>query len=239
MTTGTGTECDDASEADPVKRNELHTSENKGSTRIGPTLWKKSGSVMVNRRLHGGVRWEGTDNEVNATKMSTRGTDREGDARVTSAIERRGAGTTESSEGESLSASLTVLETDKPCDASFKLHGDNLTLLDIVRSQLLAFAFLSACHIAELTEASVADEGLSAILRISQRRRTMWVGQNGVPYYDRSARTLQFAVTELRRKKRGTTLERWVNFCSLRRMIARRDDHTATLSRRLRILLVA
>ncbi|KAH9041785.1 hypothetical protein EDB85DRAFT_2271954 [Lactarius pseudohatsudake] len=96
MTTGTGTECDDASEADPVKRNELHTSENKGS----------SGSVMANRRLHGGVRWEGTDNEDNATKMSTRGTDREGDARVTSAIERRGAGTTESSEGESLSASV-------------------------------------------------------------------------------------------------------------------------------------
>jgi CHAT domain-containing protein len=50
----------------------------------------------------------------------------------------------------------------KPFDASFELHGDNLTLLDIVRSQLptAEFAFLSACHTAELTEDSIADEGL-------------------------------------------------------------------------------
>ena len=55
-----------------------------------------------------------------------------------------------------------LLEAGKPFDASFELHGDNLTLLDIVRSHLPAaeFAFLSACHTAELTEDSFADEGL-------------------------------------------------------------------------------
>jgi hypothetical protein len=36
-------------------------------------------------------------------------------------------------------------------------------------------------------------------------------GRDGVPYYERSARALQFAVKKLRRK-RGITLERWVNF---------------------------
>jgi len=35
--------------------------------------------------------------------------------------------------------------------------------------------------------------------------------QNGVSYYERSARALQSAVKKLRRK-RGITLERWVNF---------------------------
>jgi hypothetical protein len=35
--------------------------------------------------------------------------------------------------------------------------------------------------------------------------------QNGVPYYERSAQALQIAVQKLR-KKRGMTLERWVNF---------------------------
>jgi hypothetical protein len=35
--------------------------------------------------------------------------------------------------------------------------------------------------------------------------------QNGVPYHERSARALQIAVKKLR-KKRGITLERWVNF---------------------------
>ena len=35
--------------------------------------------------------------------------------------------------------------------------------------------------------------------------------QNGVPYHERSARALQIAVKKLRRK-RGVTLERWVNF---------------------------
>ena len=133
-----------------------------------------------------------------------------------------------------------LLETGKPFDASFDLHGDNLTLLDIVRSQLPAaeFAFLSACHTAELTEDSIADEGLhlAAAMQYCGFRSvigTMWAmadtdgadlskhfyrsifsertGQRGVPYYERSARALQFAVKKLR-EKRGITLERWVNF---------------------------
>jgi CHAT domain-containing protein len=135
-----------------------------------------------------------------------------------------------------------LLETDKPFDASLVLYKANLTLLEIVRSQLPAaeFAFLSACHTAELTEGSVADEGLhlAAAMQYCGFRSvvgTMWamadtdgadlsrhfyktlfsdnskVSQNGVPYHERSARALQIAVKKLR-KKRGITLERWVNF---------------------------
>jgi CHAT domain-containing protein len=133
-----------------------------------------------------------------------------------------------------------LLETGKPFDASLELHKDNLTLLEIVRSQLPAaeFAFLSACHTAELTEGSVADEGLhlSAAMQHCGFRSvvgTMWAmadtdgedlskhfykaifadrtNQNGVPYHERSARALQIAVKKLR-KKRGISLERWVNF---------------------------
>ena len=135
-----------------------------------------------------------------------------------------------------------LLETGKPFDASLELHKDNLTLLAIVRSQLPAaeFAFLSACHTAELTEGSVADEGLhlAAAMQYCGFRSvvgTMWAmadtdgadlskhfyktifsenlkaSQDGVPYHERSARALQIAVKKLR-KKRGMTLERWVNF---------------------------
>ena len=132
------------------------------------------------------------------------------------------------------------LEAGKPFDASLELHKDNLTLLAIVRSQLPAaeFAFLAACHTAELTEGSVADEGLhlAAAMQYCGFRSvvgTMWamantdgadlskhfykamfsdkVDQNGVPYHERSAQALQIAVQKLRRK-RGITLERWVNF---------------------------
>ena len=56
-----------------------------------------------------------------------------------------------------------ILEAEKPFNASFKVsNGDRLTLLEIVRSILphAEFAFLSACHTAELTEGSIADEGL-------------------------------------------------------------------------------
>ena len=56
-----------------------------------------------------------------------------------------------------------TLETGKPFEAGFKLHGDErLTLLEIVRSHVptAEFAFLSACHTAEVTEGSVSDEGL-------------------------------------------------------------------------------
>ena len=58
------------------------------------------------------------------------------------------------------------LETGKPFDAFFKLYeGSCLTLLDIVRSRLptAEFAFLSACHTAELTTDSIADEGLHLV----------------------------------------------------------------------------
>ena len=51
-----------------------------------------------------------------------------------------------------------TLEAGKPFEARFELHGEaRLTLLDIVRANLPAaeFAFLSACHTAEVTERSV------------------------------------------------------------------------------------
>jgi hypothetical protein len=133
-----------------------------------------------------------------------------------------------------------LLETGKPFDASLELHNPNLTILEIVQSQLPAaeFAFLAACHTAELTEGSIADEGLhlTAAMQHCGFRSivgTMWAmantdgadlskyfyktifsdkaGQGGVPYHERSARALQIAVKKLRRK-RGITLERWVNF---------------------------
>ena len=134
------------------------------------------------------------------------------------------------------------LETGKPFDSSLELHEADLTLLAIVRSQLPAaeFAFLAACHTAELTEGSVADEGLhlAAAMQYCGFRSvvgTMWAmadtdgadlskhfyktlfpdklkaSENGVPCHERSARALQNAVKKLR-KKRGITLERWVNF---------------------------
>ena len=132
-----------------------------------------------------------------------------------------------------------VLETGKPFDASFKLHGDSrLTLLDIVRSRLpdAEFAFLSCCHAAEITEDSVADEALhlTAAMQYCGFRSvvgTMWEmadvdgrdlakrfykslfsdKETGVPYYERSAGALRDATQRLR-EKRGITLERWVNF---------------------------
>ncbi|KAI0298386.1 CHAT domain-containing protein [Multifurca ochricompacta] len=132
-----------------------------------------------------------------------------------------------------------TLETGKPFDASFKLYEDErLTLLDIVRSRLPAaeFAFLAACHTAELTDESIADEGLhlTAAVQYCGFRSvvgTMWemadidgceIAENfyksmfsgngqGVGYHLRSARALRDATRKMRRKK-GMTLERWVNF---------------------------
>jgi CHAT domain-containing protein len=132
-----------------------------------------------------------------------------------------------------------ILEPGKPLEASFKLHeGKRLLLLDIVRSQLpdAEFAFLSACHTAELTEDSIADEvlHLAAAMQFCGFRSvvgTMWAmadtdGQGlarvfyskvfsdttqGTPYYERTAKALRDAVVKLRRK-RNTTLERWVNY---------------------------
>ena len=132
-----------------------------------------------------------------------------------------------------------VLETGKPFDASFKVHrGSRLTLLDIVRSRLpdAEFAFLSCCHAAEITENSIADESLhlTAAMQYCGFRSvvgTMWEmadvdgrdlaktfykslfssQETGVPYYERSAGALRDATQRLR-KKRGISLERWVNF---------------------------
>jgi CHAT domain-containing protein len=130
------------------------------------------------------------------------------------------------------------LEPGKPFGASFQLYGgERLTLLDIVRSRLptAEFAFLSACHTAELTEDSIADEvlHLTAAMQYCGFRSvvgTMWAvvdesGQHlvedfykallssdepGVPYHERSARALRDAVKNLR--KGGASLERWVNY---------------------------
>jgi len=133
-----------------------------------------------------------------------------------------------------------ILEPRKPFEASFKLHGgERLLLLDIVRSQLpdAEFAFLSACHTAELTEESISDEvlHLAAAMQFCGFRSvvgTMWAmadtdGQGlardfyrsvfsdttpqGVRYYERTAEALRDAVVKLRRKRK-TTLERWVNY---------------------------
>ncbi|KAH9970416.1 CHAT domain-containing protein [Lactifluus volemus] len=130
------------------------------------------------------------------------------------------------------------LEEGKPFNASFKLSGGKqLTLLEIVRSQLptAEFAFLSACHTAELTEESISDEALhlTAAMQYCGFRSvvgTMWAmadedgqylaedfyksilssDEPGVPYYERSARALRDAVKKLRSKK--VPLERWVNY---------------------------
>ena len=130
------------------------------------------------------------------------------------------------------------LEIGKPFDASFKLYGDDhLKLLDIVHSRLptAQFAFLSACHTAEITEDSIADEGLhlTAALQYCGFRSvvgTMWAmadtdgrdvarcvyrsmlsGNHEEPCYLRSADALRDAVRELRITK-DVRLERWVNF---------------------------
>ena len=107
-----------------------------------------------------------------------------------------------------------TLEARKPFEAGFELHGDaRLTILDIVRAHLPAaeFAFLSACHTAEVTEGSIIDEGLhlAAAVQYCGFRSvvgTMWAmadidgrdlakyfykalfsGSSGTPYHERSA----------------------------------------------------
>ncbi|KAH9970656.1 CHAT domain-containing protein [Russula compacta] len=132
-----------------------------------------------------------------------------------------------------------ILEIGKPFDAFFKLYeGTRLTLLDIIQSRLptAEFAFLSACHTAEITEESIANEGLhlAAAVQYSGFRSvvgTMWgmadidgpvvAGSfyksvfsdrwRGIPYHQRTAEGLRDAVRDLRRK-RNMTLERWVNY---------------------------
>src|SRR6266851_6875808 len=136
-----------------------------------------------------------------------------------------------------------LLEPRKPFEASFKLHkGKHLQLLDIIRSQLpdAEFAFLSACHTAELMEESIEDEvlHLAAAMQFCGFRSVigmMWAmadidgpdlarhfyesvfesvfsdeAQGGC-YYERMAGALRDAVLNLHQKGR-ITLERWVNF---------------------------
>ena len=132
-----------------------------------------------------------------------------------------------------------TLETGNPFEAGFELHkNERLTLLQIVRADLpiAEFAFLSACHTAEVTEGSIMDEGLhlAAAVQYCGFRSVvgaMWAmvdedGQDlakhfykalfsnstgGMPYHEKSAKALQSAVKTLRRKRR-ITLERWANF---------------------------
>jgi CHAT domain-containing protein len=133
-----------------------------------------------------------------------------------------------------------TLEPENPFNVSFGLYGGHrLRLLDIVRSRLptaAEFAFLSACHTAELTEGSIADEGLhlAAAAQYCGFRSvvgTMWAMadedggelteffyksmfssiESRIPYYERSARALRDAVRTLRRKS-NLPLERWVNY---------------------------
>jgi CHAT domain-containing protein len=134
-----------------------------------------------------------------------------------------------------------ILESGKPFDSSFKLYdGKQLSLLDIVRSRLpdAEFAFLAACHTAELTDESPSDEALhlAAAMQYCGFRSvvgTMWDmadtdgrdlsrdfyksvfsgRRQGVKYYERTAEALRDAVVKLRRRRgRGMTLERWVNY---------------------------
>jgi CHAT domain-containing protein/tetratricopeptide (TPR) repeat protein len=134
-----------------------------------------------------------------------------------------------------------ILESGKPFDSCFKLYnGKRLSLLDIVRSQLphAEFAFLAACHTAEITDESPSDEALhlAAAVQYCGFRSvvgTMWAmadtdgrdlagyfyksvfsrRRQGAQYYERTAEALRDAVVRLRRKRgRGMTLERWVNY---------------------------
>ena len=139
-----------------------------------------------------------------------------------------------------------TLKLGKPFDSSFKLYRDNryrdnrLTLLDIIRSRLpnAEFAFLAACHTAELTDGSLSDEALhlTAAMQYCGFRSvvgTMWAmadtdgrdlaknfyksvfspaESQGLRYHERTAEALRDAVIKLRRRRRGMTLERWVNF---------------------------
>jgi CHAT domain-containing protein len=134
-----------------------------------------------------------------------------------------------------------LLEPGKPFDSSFKLHqGKRLSLLDIIQSQLpnAEFAFLAACHTAELTDESPIDEALhlAAAMQYCGFRSvvgTMWAmadtdgrdlaesfyrsvflgGKQGVYHYERTAEALRDAVVRLRgRKGIGMSLERWVNY---------------------------
>ncbi|KAI9435726.1 CHAT domain-containing protein, partial [Lactarius indigo] len=134
-----------------------------------------------------------------------------------------------------------TLEPERPFDTAFLLlrGEERLSLLDIVRSRLTTtaeLAVLSVCHAAEWTDALTPDEALhltaamqycgfrSAVgtlwamadtdgrdLAEHSYRRVFAEEERAVPLGERSARALRDAVRRLR-KKRGVSLERWVNF---------------------------
>ncbi|KAH8105727.1 TPR-like protein [Phellopilus nigrolimitatus] len=130
------------------------------------------------------------------------------------------------------------LNPEEPFLHAFRLYGkDRLTLLDIIQSNLpnVEFAFLSACHSAGQTFGGAREEvlHLAAAMQFSGFRSvigTMWAmtdidgpfigeefykrmfAEEGSPElgFKRSARALRGTVRRLR-KKRGMTVERWVN----------------------------
>ncbi|KAI9450843.1 hypothetical protein BJY52DRAFT_1300692 [Lactarius psammicola] len=114
-------------------------------------------------------------------------------------------------------ACYATLELGKPLEAEIKLHGeDRLTLLDIVNSrpQLAEFAFLSYHGFGSVvgTMWDMVDTDGSDISEAFYRYLLARCGKSrGVPLGERSARALRDAVQVLRRK-RGITLERWVNW---------------------------
>ena len=132
------------------------------------------------------------------------------------------------------------LKTGRPFEASIQFpNGENLTLLDFVRSQHPAgkFALLLGSRTAELTEESLPDEvlHLCAAVQYSGYRSVIGTlcgmggsvddgqelakavllsmfsesGNGGEPYYERSARALQDAVQQMRSNLPSV---RWVGY---------------------------
>ncbi|KAH9057572.1 CHAT domain-containing protein [Lactarius vividus] len=115
-----------------------------------------------------------------------------------------------------------TLEAGKPFEAGFELYGDErLTLLEIVTEGSIVDEVL---HLAAAVQycgfksvvgtmwAMVDEDGrdlaehfYKALFSTTSRR------DQGVPYHERSAKALRFAVKKLRKKK-WISLERWVNF---------------------------
>ena len=93
------------------------------------------------------------------------------------------------------------LEHGKPFESSFKLYqGKRLSLLDIVQSRLpnAEFAFLAACHTAELTDESPADEALhlAAAMQYCGFRSvvgTMWAMADTDGQYSRRTFTSRYS----------------------------------------------
>ncbi|KAH8111130.1 TPR-like protein [Phellopilus nigrolimitatus] len=131
------------------------------------------------------------------------------------------------------------LNTKEPFLHAFQLYGeDRLTLLDIIHSNLpnAEFAFLSACHSA----GQIVDRAFGEVLHLAAAMQfcgfrsvigTMWAMANDDgPFvakefykrmfaeedspelgFKRSARALRETIQRLRKRK-GMTVERWVNF---------------------------